>query len=117
MTLKFYPCKAELQGTLADRVKILIQAANNFKKIVYTSIVKPTVPREINASYNWQELARVLTEIRNLPENDMDEKQFKSKLLLELANLYSVLSEAKMSKLEAVRLALLGEVKTVVRGV
>lgn len=117
MTLKFYPASDELPIKLADKVKFLLQAANDFKKVVEGNNIKPTVPRELIAAYNWHELAKVLSEIRDLPESEISEKQLKSKLLHDLAKLYTVLSEAKMSKLEAVRLALLGEASITMRSI
>lgn len=116
MTLKFYPAHDEIRGSLEDKVILLMQAAKNFKKVANENEIKPIVPRELNAAYNWQGAARVIAEIRDLPENVLTEKQYKCKLLLELADVYLILSEAKMAKLEAVRLALIGEANIITRG-
>ncbi|GEM_PF-1050892 len=70
---------------------------------------KRVVPRDQQASYNWEEIARVLREIRELPEASKVDRTTKAGFLTKLAEVYEILRAAKMAKLEAVRLALMGE--------
>lgn len=118
MALTFYPHTDDAQkGSIEDRVEVLLEAAERYKAVVLDVGVKPiettevrrTVPREISAAYNWEEIARVLREIRDMSEISKPEKLRKGTLLSKLAEVYEVLRGAKMSKLEAVRLALIGE--------
>ena len=121
MGLKFLPHDDDVnKGSLDDRLEVLLDAAQRYKAEVLDVMAKPEVavdptasklliPREIKISYNWEEVARVLHEIRELPELSPGDKEHKSKLLTRLAEVYEVLRAAKMSKLEAVRLALISE--------
>lgn len=118
MPLNFYPHPDDSQkGSLSERIEILMEAAERFKAIVLDvsikqegeDVTKRTVPREQRAAYNWEEIARVLHEIRELPESNKIDKEKKSDLLTKLAEVYEVLRAAKMAKLEAVRLALINE--------
>jgi len=117
MALTFYPHTDDLKGTLAEKIEILMEAAQRFKSIILDESSKVdaldankrSVPRELVAAYNWEEIARVLRAIRELPESNKVEKNKKGELLAKLAEVYEVLRGAKMSKLEAVRLALVGE--------
>jgi hypothetical protein len=95
-----------------------MEAAERYKAVVLEASpqqtstggeVKRMVPRDQKAAYNWEEIARVLREIRDLSEADKEEKIKKGNLLAKLAEVYEVLRAAKMSKLEAVRLALVSE--------
>ena len=72
-------------------------------------LTRPTVPKDQTVAYNWEEIANVLSSIRKLPEGSKIEKIQKANLLIKLAEVYEVLRAAKMSKLEAVRLALISE--------
>lgn len=119
MALVFYPHTDDLQkGTLDERIALLMEAAERFKAVVLDSTttgdtsegaVKRSTPRDLTASYNWEEISRVLREIRELPEINKADKAKKGDLLAKLAEVYEVLRAAKMPKLEAVRLALIGE--------
>jgi hypothetical protein len=116
MALTFYPHTDDVQkGSLEERIEILMEAAERYKAIILDIGAKAeagekrTVPREITVAYNWEEIARILREIRDLPEISRGDKLKKSALLSKLAEVYEVLRGAKMSKLEAVRLALIGE--------
>lgn len=124
MTLTFYPHSDDTQkGSLEERIEILMDAAERFKAIILDDKlnkaegdsdvdemgVRRSVPRDLAAAYNWEEIARVLREIRELPEVSKTDKQTKGLLLGKLAEVYEVLRGAKMSKLEAVRLALVSE--------
>jgi hypothetical protein len=123
MALIFYPNIDEpLRGTPADKVELLMEAAERYKAIVldekshlnepsHAEENKRSVPREISAAYNWTEAARVMREIRELSEASPADKIKKAELLTRLAEVYEVLRAAKMSKLEAVRLALINEAK------
>lgn len=117
MPLTFYPHSDDVQkGTLKERIDVLMEAAERYKAIVLdTSIkVEPSdkrglSPRDQTAAYNWEEISRLLREIRELPEGTKIDKLQKSDVLTKLAEVYEVLRAARMSKLEAVRLALISE--------
>jgi hypothetical protein len=118
MALTFYPHSDDVQkGSLNERIEVLMEAAERYKAIILDSTVLPDtsgeikrmVPRELKAVYNWEEISRVLREIRELSETDKNEKIKKGNLLARLSEVYEVLRAAKMSKLEAVRLALISE--------
>lgn len=123
MPLTFYPHPDDAQkGTLQDRIEILMEAAGRYKAFVLdtkpsseTNNNRRSVPRDQLIAYNWEEVARVLREIRELSEGNKSDKLRKADLLTKLAEVYEVLRGAKMSKLEAVRLALISE-STQLRG-
>lgn len=117
MALTFYPHTDDAQkGSLEDRIEMLTEAAERYKAIVLDVNAKVEIPegrrmtpRELTASYNWEEIARILRQIRELPELNKGDKAKKGMLLAKLAEVYEILRGAKMSKLEAVRLALISE--------
>src|SRR5262245_15425508 len=118
MALTFYPHTEDAQkGTLLERIEILTEAAERYKAVVLDESAKAVprdpnkrmVPRDMTAAYNWEEITQVLREIRDLPEVNKQDKTKKGDLLAKLAEVYEVLRAAKMSKLEAVRLALISE--------
>lgn len=124
MALTFYPHTDDAQkGSLEERIELLTEAAERFKAIILDIGLKVevqegkrAVPRDLNAAYNWEEIARILREIRELPELNKADKLKKGTLLTKLAEVYEVLRGAKMSKLEAVRLALIGEANQLLGG-
>ncbi len=135
MSLAFYPHADEVPtGTLDVRIEILLEAARDYKAVVLDSgaksmldsgeidasdtarIIRTSVPREIEYSYNWDDIALVLREVRDLSEASKEDKSVKSRHLMKLAEVYEVLRGAKMSKLEAVRLALVNEAKQLQSG-
>lgn len=120
MALTFYPHTDDARkGTLEEKIEILLEAAERYKAIVLELSIKPEgeaekaikrqTPREQKAAYNWEEIARILREIRESPESTKVDKLKKADLFTKLAEVYEVLRGAKMSKLEAVRLALINE--------
>jgi hypothetical protein len=118
MALTFYPHTEDAQkGSLDEKIEILMEAAERYKAVVLDESTKVAssdpnkrmVPRDMVAAFNWEEITRVLREIRDLPESDKLDKTKKGGLLTKLAEVYEVLRAAKMSKLEAVRLALISE--------
>lgn len=114
MPLTFYPHSDDVAlGSLAERIENLMEAAERYKaSVLETSKAAETklqTPKDLTIAYNWDEIAMVLREIREMVEGSKDEKTKKAKLLLKLAEIYEVLRAAKMSKLEAVRLALISE--------
>jgi len=116
MPLTFYPHLEDAQrGSLEDRTEVLMAAAEHFKAVVLDEAgksaveIKRSTPREQTAAYNWEEIARVLREVRELHEVTKPEKSRKAILLRKLSDVYEVLRAAKMSKLEAVRIALISE--------
>src|SRR5579872_4747777 len=117
MPLTFYPQSDDAQrGTIEERIELLMDAAERYKAVILDttkteSFERPTVPREITVAYNWEEIAHALREIREMSEGNKESKLKKAGLLTRLAEIYEVLRAAKMSKLEAVRLALISEAK------
>ena len=119
MPLTFYPYSDDAQkGTILERIELLMDAAARYKATVLDAANNPpegeaatkiSVPRELKAAYNWEEISRVLRQIRELPEGNKEDKMRKAELLIKLAEVYEVLRGAKMAKLEAVRLALISE--------
>lgn len=120
MALIFYPHSDDAQkGSLTERIDVLMEAAERYKAVVLdttrqvnlvdTPENRRAVPRDLVAAYNWEEVTRVLREIRELPEVNTPDKLTKGNLLAKLAEVYEVLRAAKMAKLEAVRLALISE--------
>jgi hypothetical protein len=123
MALNFYPHSEDARkGPLEVRIETLLEAAHKYKAVVLDAASKPVeVPSGINnqkrmvprdqvlAAYNWEEIAIVLREVRDLSEVNKPMKLKKGDLLFKLAEVYEVLRAAKMSKLEAVRLALINE--------
>lgn len=134
MPLTFYPHSDDAQkGSLEDRIEILMESADNYKTVVLdlatkshseasaapaavpgspaatSKVEQRTAPSDLPIAYNWEEIAILLREIRDLPEATKQDKTRKGTLLSRLAEIYEVLRAAKMSKLEAVRLALINE--------
>ena len=117
MTIIFYPNLEDSQeGSLSERIDLLMEGAERYKAIILDESLKVVVdpnkrllPRDLTAAYNWEEIARALHSIRELPEGDRSEKRIKEELLIKIAEVYEVLRAAKMAKLEAVRLALVAE--------
>lgn len=117
MTLVFYPHEDDLNAaSLSEKLDALLDGAERFKAIILEEAAAKAVatkkkisPREITASYNWEQIASVLSEIRELPEGNQATKLTKADYLTKLAEVYEVLRGAKMTKLEAVRIALVNE--------
>lgn len=120
MALTFYPHQDNVdKGSLPQRIEVLMDAAERYKAIVLevtqpkveegNGTLRRSIPRDQKAAFNWEEIARVLRAIRELPEINKSDKSIKAELLSNLAEVYEVLRGAKMSKLEAVRLALISE--------
>lgn len=120
MPIIFYPHEDELStSTLEQKLEVLLDSAQRYKAIVLesgkavenTSSVgqRLTSPKDLLNAYNWEEISRLLHQIRNLPENNPSAKQDKSAKFKKLAEIYEVLRAAKMPKLEAVRIALMNE--------
>lgn len=116
MPIIFYPPEDDFESSsLAERLEILLEGAEQYKAVVLDAKTsenvsdKKAIPRDISVSYNWQEIAKLLHEIRELPEATKDNKLTKADYLTKLADIYEVLRGAKMAKLEAVRLALVNE--------
>jgi hypothetical protein len=117
MPMIFYPhLEDSQQGSLETRIETLMEGAERYKAIVLDESAKVAmdsnkrlIPKDQVAAYNWEEISQVLRAIRDLTEINKPEKQRKGNLLAKLADVYEVLRGAKMSKLEAVRLALMNE--------
>ncbi len=118
MTLTFYPHTDDLtRGTLKEKIEVMMDAAERYRVAIQdiaakeAGSAKTMSPKDLQASYNWEQAAIILHRVRDLPESNKDERQIKADLLTKLSEVYEVLRSAKMSKLEAVRLALIGEAK------
>lgn len=118
MPLTFYPHADDVhRGTLQDRIETLMEAAERYKAVILDATAadkavdpkKRSVPRDQLVAFNWEEIAAVFKEIREMPEANKADKNKKADLLTKLSEVYEVLRAAKMSKLEAVRLALISE--------
>lgn len=119
MPLIFYPHEDDLDSSsLQERLDILMDAAERYKAIMLDlaakagpgmDSLKRNIPKDIAHSYNWEEISKILREIREMPESSSNQKTIKAEKLTKLADIYEVLRGAKMPKLEAVRLALINE--------
>jgi len=122
MPLMFYPHEDDLEtSSLPDKLEVLTEAAERFKAVILdvaatpsaktsdTDTKKRTSPRDLTASYNWDELSKLLRNIREMSEATSTNKLKKAEYLTKLAEVYEILRGAKMAKLEAVRLALVNE--------
>ncbi|OGT69531.1 MAG: hypothetical protein A3J38_06500 [Gammaproteobacteria bacterium RIFCSPHIGHO2_12_FULL_45_9] len=125
MPIIFYPQEEDVnqKSTIDERLEMLAEAAQRYKAVIMDLAAKaeanPTekkkgfIPSEMAAAYNWDAIARLLREIREMPENVATNKSAKADKLAKLAEIYEVLRAAKMPKLEAVRLALINEANQV----
>ena len=119
MTIRFYPFEEDLESSnLKEKLELLLEAAESYKAAILdqglsmedsADAYKRSIPREITISYNWEAIARVLSEIREAPESSAASRMLKAGQLTKLAEIYEVLRGARMPKLEAVRLALINE--------
>lgn len=123
MPVMFYPQEDELgSSTLDQKLEVLLEAAQRYRAAildvhksveVISSDKKRMTPRDITHAYNWEEITKVLRQIRDLPEANAGAKSLKATKLKKLAEIYEVLRGAKMAKLEAVRICLINEAKQV----
>ena len=119
MAILFYPHEDELEAnTLDQRLEILLESAERYKAAILDLSSKATglekkrgTPHDVLHAYNWEEIAKLLREIRNLPESMPNQKTTKADKITKLAEIYEVLRGAKMAKLEAVRIALMNEAR------
>lgn len=115
MSIEFYPeedLKKDLSASLEKKIEILLKSAKRYKAIVLDpnqGVSPSSVPAELKIAYNWDGIAYVLREVRQMTEETPDDKRRKGEYLMKLAEVYEVLRGAKMQKLEAVRLALANE--------
>lgn len=121
MTMLFYPHEDDLDSsTLLEKTEVLLEAAGRYHAIVIDAAEKKVaegavtqkkqiIPRDLTAVFNWEEIAKLLREMKDLPESTQIHKLSKADHLMKLAEIYEVLRAAKMPKLEAVRLALVNE--------
>lgn len=121
MPMIFYPHQDELESsTLDQKLEVLMESAERYKAVILDasknaevvtipSEKKRMTPRELAHAFNWEEIAALLRLIREMPESSPANKVLKGNRLAKLADIYEVLRGAKMSKLEAVRLALMNE--------
>lgn len=120
MPITFYPHEEDISlGTIKEKLEILLVAAERYKSAILDTTTKTLegggdakarlTPKEMAHAYQWQEIALVLRQIRELPENNQVNRITKMEHLTKLAEVYEMLRAAKMPKLEAVRLALINE--------
>ncbi len=119
--MMFYPHEGDLEYvSMSEKLEVMLDAAERYKSVILEIAAKPQeeeqggqkkriVPRELKYAFNWDELAKLLREIRDLPESNQPTRLTKAERLAKLAEVYEVLRGAKMAKLEAVRLALVNE--------
>lgn len=116
----FYPEDENVLGTIDEKLDILMAAAEQYKTYLLGALEeknalpelsdkKIMMPRDIQHAYQWDFLAKMLREIRDIPEATASAKTKKMTYLEKLATIYEVLRSAKMPKLEAVRLAIMNE--------
>jgi hypothetical protein len=104
---------------MKERLEQLKESAERYKAVVLDSTPRSSVvdhnegklmlPKDLAISYNWEAIAIVLREIREMPENSGQARHSKAEHLMKLSEIYEILRAAKMSKLEAVRVALMTE--------
>ncbi|MES2218183.1 MAG: hypothetical protein V4501_07215 [Pseudomonadota bacterium] len=122
MPLTFYPHDEDVAvGSAQERLEILMEAAERYKALVLDPSTfaleegddgkKAMTPKDLRVAFNWQEITKLLRELRELSETNQANKATKADRLTRLADVYEVLRGAKMSKLEAVRMAIMAEVK------
>lgn len=118
MAIQFYPHEEGMESNaMPAKLELLMTGAERYKAVILETAKTPEpldpakrmLPRELAHAYNWQELAKVLRELREMPEQNPTSKLTKAGYLIKLAEIYEVLRGAKMPKLEAVRLALINE--------
>lgn len=119
MPIVFYPHEDDLENSsLQEKLEVILDAAERYKAIVLDVASTPkaaadpkkrVTPKDLTAVFNWDEIAKLLKQIRELPESTTNNKIIKADRLTKLAEIYEVLRAAKMPKLEAVRLALMNE--------
>ncbi|MDA8561518.1 hypothetical protein N9L02_00205 [Gammaproteobacteria bacterium] len=120
MAVIFYPHEEDISvGSTSEKLEILLDAADKYKAAILDIASRSSdgpvdpkfclSPKEIKYAFQWQEIALLLRQIRDLPENNKSNKLQKMDYLNKLAEVYEILRAAKMPKLEAVRLALVNE--------
>lgn len=120
MAIVFYPHVGELESSGVDeKLEVLLEAAERYKAVVLditTNQVAVAVgetrrmmPKDLTHVFNWEDIAKLLREIRDMPEGNHQSKANKAEKLARLAEIYEVLRGARMPKLEAVRIALTNE--------
>jgi hypothetical protein len=122
MPLTFYPHDEDAAlGSIQERLEMMMEAAERYKAVVLDPATfavdesekaeekKPLTPKDLRVAFNWQEITKIMREIRELTESNQSSKATKADRLMRLSEIYEVLRGAKMSKLEAVRLALVSE--------
>lgn len=125
MPLMLYPHSEDAStGSFIERIEQLMEAAERYKAAVLDLTAKLPAgqemkmhsPKELQVAFNWDIIAVVLREVRALPEGTREDKEKKHKYLTKLSEVYEVLRDAKMPKLEAVRLALVNETNQLAAG-
>lgn len=119
MPITFYPHEEDIApGTIKEKLETLLNAAERYKSAILDVAAKTAevdatkarlTPKDIAHAFQWQEIALLLRQIRELPENNPATRQTKIEHLTKLAEVYEMLRAARMPKLEAVRLALINE--------
>lgn len=117
MALIFYPHQDDLSSSsIQEKLDALLEGAERYKAVILdtkkntdSDSTKRMAPSDMTYSFNWDELAKLLREIRDHSESNSANRLAKAENLKKLAEIYEVLRGAKMPKLEAVRLALVNE--------
>jgi hypothetical protein len=116
MAVTFYP-QEDGGGSLLERIDVMMEFAQRYKASVLDSEVKVAItkdskrvaPKDQGIVYNWEVIEKILREAREYPEGTKTDRTAKAQCLTKLAEVYEVLRAARMSKLEAVRIALMTE--------
>src|SRR4029078_12763494 len=102
MPITFYPHEEDISvGTIKEKLEILLTAADRYKSAILDAATKSIdsapdykvriSPKEITHAFQWQEIALVLRQIRELPENNQSARITKIEHLTKLAEIYEVL--------------------------
>jgi hypothetical protein len=122
MAITFYPHGEEGGSSLLERIELLMDFAQRYRAVILDGEVKTVqavdasgkepkriTPKDQGVVFNWELIAKVLREAREYPEASKTDRTAKADCLTKLAEVYDVLRAARMSKLEAVRIALMTE--------
>ncbi len=112
MAISFMPKSDACKGDLTQRLALIMDAALQYKTLMGQAeeSLKKT-PGDIKISFNWVLMGKLFKEIQELPENSAESKFVKVKQIKRLIDVYEVLRQAKMAKLESVKTLLLSEIR------
>jgi hypothetical protein len=118
MALIFYPsddrCVDFNKMSYRDRIATVRESAERYRDHILAQIkeqnsISCARPSLLQAAYNWDIIATLINEVRQMPEATELNKAGKAGYLKELAEVYATLRSARMPKLEITRLELCQE--------